>query len=349
MNKVFLLSIAFFTLTIAACTHRGRVSMNAMRPAVITVDSDIQNIVLLDRSHLNEKKALSIIEGLLTGELPEEDKAAVQRALARLNSVIQTTPRFTATIASERLDGNSLTSAFPDQLDWKTIENLCRKYKAQGVLSIEIFDTDFIVTNGKRVTKKTVGEGDKKREIEVDEWYAKGVANLTMAIRFYDFINKTIVDEQFYRRTNTWEQAADNKAAAIAKLITKGDASANLSANIAEDFARRIAPMPIRISRGFYRKHKKAPAIEIGARMADVNRWSDAIQAWSEGIPVADTKRAGFLEYNVAVAYEVLGDLDKAIKHAQDAYILYGNRDAQRYVGTLRQRQWDEERLKEQQ
>lgn len=349
MNKAFLLTAALFTLTTMACTKRGRVSMNAMRPAIITVDSDIQNIVLLDRSHLEDNKKLAILEGILTGELPEEDKAAVQRALSRLNNTIQTTPRFTATIASERLDGNSLTSAFPDQLDWKTIENLCRKYKAQAVLSIEIFDTDFILTNGRRVTKKTVGEGDNKKEIPVDEWYAKGVANLTMGIRFYDFINKTVVDEQFYRRTNTWEEAAGSKAAAIAKLITKGDASANLSAGIAADYARRIAPMPVRVHRPFYRRHKKSPAIEVGTRMADVNRWSDAIETWKEGIATADSKRAGYLTYNIAIAYEVLGDLESALKYAQDAYILYGDREAQGYVNTLRNRLADEERLKEQQ
>jgi len=349
MKNYIILGLVLTTLTIGACNRRGRVSMNAMRPAMITVPSEIQNIVLLDRSHLSDKKKLNILEGILTGELPEEDKAAVQRALSRLNNEIQNTPRFTGVLASERLEGNSLTAAFPPQLDWNTIEGLCRKYKAQAVLSIEIFDTDFIPTSGKRVTTKTVGEGDKKREVQVDEWYAKGVANLTMGVRFYDFVNKQVIDEQFYRRTNTWEAAAGSKSEAIAKLITKGDASANLSAAIGADYARRIAPMPIRVHRMFYRKHKKAPAIAMGARMADVNRWSDAIEAWKQGLPIADTKRAGWLTYNIAVAHEVLGDLDEALRWAQDAYIKYGNRDAQNYVQTIQNRKLDEERLKEQQ
>ncbi|NQV52487.1 MAG: hypothetical protein HQ500_04855 [Flavobacteriales bacterium] len=349
MKQILFAGIAIYMLSLAACTKKGRVSMNAMRPAEITVPAEIQNIVLLDRSLLDENKKLGILEGILTGELPEEDKAAVQRALSRLNSTMQSTPRFTATIASERLPGNSLTSAFPEQIAWSTIEGLCRKYKAQGVLAIEIFDTDFIITNGKRVTKKTVGEGDNKREIDVDEWYAKGVANLTMGIRFYDFANKTIIDEQFYKRTNTWESASGSRAEAIAKLIGKGDASSNLSADIGEMYASRIAPMPVRVHRPFYRRNKKSPAIAVGTRMADVNRWSDALEVWKEGIATADPKRAGFLTYNVAIAYEVLGDLDNALKYAQDAYILYNDREAQNYVQTLRNRKRDEERLKGQQ
>jgi hypothetical protein len=82
--------------------------------------------------------------------------------------------------------------------------------------------------------------------------------------------------------------------------------------------------------------------------MADVNRWNDAIGVWKEGIPMADPKRAGFMAMNIGVAYEVLGDLPNALKYAQDAYILYGNKDARNYVNTLRNRQSDEERLKDQ-
>ena len=82
--------------------------------------------------------------------------------------------------------------------------------------------------------------------------------------------------------------------------------------------------------------------------MADVNRWSDALEVWKEGIATADPKRAGFLTYNVAIAYEVLGDLDNALKYAQDAYILYNDREAQNYVQTLRNRKRDKERLKDQ-
>jgi hypothetical protein len=348
MKRAIVVGLAIGMLGIGACTKRSRVTMDAMRPADITIPAEIKHIVLLDRTQFDPNKKINLLEGLLTGELPEEDKAAVQRALSEFNSIMQTTPRFTATLASERLIGNSLTTAFPDQLDWHTIQTLCQKYKAQGVLSVEIFDTDFIVTNGTRVTKKTVGEGDNKREIEVDEWYAKGVANLTMGIRFYDVVHKTVIDEQFFRRTNTWESAAASKAEALAKLITKTNASSNLSEAIGNDYAYRIAPMPIRVSRMYYRKHKKAPAIELGARMASVNRWSEAIDAWKEGVSMADQKRAGYLTYNVAVAYEVIGDLNNALKYAQDAFIKYGNKDARGYVSTLQSRQNDEQRLKEQ-
>lgn len=349
MKRLLLFLLVLAGIQFSACTHRGRVTMNAMRPADIGVPMDIEHILLLDRTEADQKWQLGLIEGILTGELPHEDHAAVQRALGEFNSAFQMTPRFTANIASERLTGNSLTSAFPPQLTWEEIDALCDKYGTQAIIAVELFDTDFIITDGKRKTKRTVGEGDKKRTVEVDEWYAKGVANTVMGIRFYDAIRKTIIDEQFFRQTNNWENAAASKAEAIAKLISKSEATAQLSSAIAYDYSHRIAPMPIRLTRMFYRKHKKAPAIEMGARLADVNRWSEALHTWEKGIASADLKRAGFLEYNVAIAHEVLGDLEGAIQHAQDAYVKYNNREARTYVATLQARQFDEERLKDQQ
>ena len=348
MKRQFLLISSAFLLLISACTHRSRVSINVMRPADITLPSEIEGFLLVDRTELDKKNKLGLLEGILTGELPEEDKAAVQRGLSTLNSTFQSSPRFHATIAQERLKGNSLSAAFPAHIEWSEIERLCKKYNTEAVLAIEMFDTDFIITKGKRKTKKTVGEGDKKREVEVDEFYARGVSNVTMGIRVYDAINKKIIDEQFYKRTNTWEEAASSKAEALAKLIMKGDASSRVSAQIADQYAYRIAPLPVRISRSYFRKHKRAPSIAMGARMAEVNRWEDALKAWDEGVSIADIKRAGFLRYNTAVAHEVLGDLDQAISNAQDAYIKYGNKDAQGYVRVLEGRRSDEQRLREQ-
>lgn len=318
-----------------------------MRPADIHLDSRIERILLLDRTK-PEKKALGIIEGILTGEAPYEDKAAVQQIISSIRNEIQLSPRFSVNSAAGRIKGNSLGSAFPPQLPWSTINSLCRQYDAQVIVSVEIFDTDFIITQGKRRVKKTVGSGDNKREIEVDEYFAEGVGNVKIGIRLYDNVNQTIVDEQFLNNTNTWQAAADSKAGAIAALISKSDATLELGRRVGRDYAYKIAPLPIQVARTYYRKSKKAPVLEQGTRLAEVGQWSQAIETWKTGISLADEKRAGRLCYNVAVGYEVLGDLDLALEWAQKAYSLYGNKLARNYVRILQDRQVSEARLKEQ-
>jgi tetratricopeptide (TPR) repeat protein len=233
-------------------------------------------------------------------------------------------------------------------LGWNEINSLCNRFGGEAVISVEIFDTDFIVTEGKRRVKKTVGSGDDRREVEVDEFFAEGVGNIKIGIRLYDKLNQRIIDEQLLNETNTWRSAANSKAQAIAQLINKSKATQELAKRVASNYAYKVAPMPVRLTRSYYKKSKKAPALNRGTRLADVNQWEEAIQAWQAGISTADEKRAGYLAYNIAVGYEVLGDFDTAISWAQKAYTNYGNKRARGYVNTLENRKFEEERVRDQ-
>lgn len=340
-------SYSFLILITISCISTRKVNLNLIRPADIHLDQQVHNILLIDRTE-PASKTLGILEGILTGEAPYEDKAAVQQLISSLRNEIQISPRFRVYSASKRYKGNNLSSAFPPQLAWSTINSICNQYNSEVIVSIEIFDTDFIVTDGKRRVKKTVGSGDNKREIEVDEFFAEGVANIKIGIRLYDNINQTIIDEQLINKTNTWRSAANSKADALARLINKSEATQNLASKVGRDYAYKIAPLPITVARTYYRRSKKAPSLEVGTRMAEVNQWQDAITAWQNGISSSDQKRAGQLTYNIAVAHEVLGDLDEAIHWAQKAYTQYGNKLAKTYVGILENRKESEARLQEQ-
>ena len=106
--------------------------------------------------------------------------------------------------------------------------------------------------------------------------------------------------------------------------------------------------MPVRITRSFTGKSKKAPALEQGSRYADVGDWNEAIRVWESALITAPAKEAGYMAYNIAVAYEVLGDLDKAREWAQKSYTQYGNDDGDNYVRTINQRVRNEEIAREQ-
>jgi hypothetical protein len=332
---------------LAGCAATRRVSMNTIRPADVALSQDIKTILLIDRTRF-KRGVVNIIEGALTGELPMEDRAAVQDGLSTMREMLMTTDRFHSVIDPGSFIGNSLTSVFPDPMPWSRVKRLCRQHDAQALLAIEIFDTDFIVTESKKKIKKRVKEHDESVEKEIREYHAEGVMNLKMGIRLYDNLHQEIVDEELYSKTRTWKSKADSKARALAKLIRKADASRALASRLCRKYTYRIAPQPIRITRSFYKKYGKCPSIEKGTRYADVNNWDRAIEIWEEGIGTAPRKQAGFLAYNIAVGYEVLGDYETALKWAQDAYTEYGNNKAQSYVSTLRHRINSEMRVDEQ-
>lgn len=342
-NIVILFAIVFI---FSECRMRT-VTMNTMRPAEITFPSYVNGVLLLDRTEF-DNKVLGILESILTGEIPGEDKAGAQETLSSMQMALMSSPRFEVKRANERLTGNSITSAFPDPIPWSKIESLCQQYGTEAIVSLEIFNSNFIVTHGSRKIKQKVKEGDEVKEVEVDGFYAEGIASVKVGFRLYDPKARTIVDQQLITRRNTWEATGTTLLEAMSALIAKSEATKQVARASGSNYAHKIAPMPVRLSRQFYSKSRRTPAITAGRRQADVNDWHGAIQTWESGIARAKNKDAGKLSYNIAIAHEVLGDLEAAKNWSGRAYVQHGNKKARTYHRALERRQEDELRVEKQ-
>jgi len=337
-------------LCILFCScNQHLVNIQALRPADITLSSNINTLLILDRTKY-EHKGEEVIHDMFSGGIPGEDRAAAQSAISSLSSNLMLSPRFKVQVATEVLRGNSLGDAFPDPLSWEMINDLCREYHADGVVSFEIFGSDFTVTSDKRQVEKDVKDdkgNDQKRK--VDEYIARGIGRIRMGIRIYDPKGMTISDQQLFTKTNNWEAKGDNKEEAFEHLIRKSNATVYVAKAAAKDYAYRIAPMPVSLSRNFYSKSRKTPAIESGTRQTEVNDWKAALTTWQNALTAQTPgKEAGKLCYDIAVAYEVLGNLDEAKNWASRGYVQYGNRSAKDYVNILEGRILDANRVDEQ-
>lgn len=343
IKNVFLFLLSGLTVVLFShCRSMRSVGINSMRPAEITFPSYVNTLLLVDRTKF-DNNPVNVIESILTGELPGADRAAAQEAITTLQQTLLSSPRFKVIRASEVLPGNSITQAFPDALAWNKIETLCSQYKTEAVVALEIFDSNFIVTSGTRKKKKTIEEKGIKKEIEVDEYYAGGVANVKIGIRLYDPKPKSIVDQQLVTKTKRWEATGNNITDAITKLIQKTDATLAVSRMAGQDYAYKISPMPIQLSRQYYNKGKNSEQVAAGARRAEVNDWQGALITWENALKNASSKDASRLCYNIAVAYEVLGDMENAKKYAARSYVDYGNKKGKSYTAMLEYRQRDEE------
>lgn len=336
-----------FVILAVACGGRKNVLIDTMRPAEINVDPNIQTVLVLDRTKPSKKNEwLTIGEGVLTGEGIMADRASAQELVNSLKNTLQRSPRYKVLIASERLEGNSLTAVFPEPLALHEQHKLLRRYKADAIIALEILDTDFIVTKGQRSTTKRVSNRENRNEVEkkVNEWFAEGVGNIKVGIRMYDPIKRTLVDQQLLSKTNTWKAKGETEAQAIAALIDKDEATRNLCRRLGHDYAFKIAPMPIRLNRSFFIKGKDSEALEKGGRLAEVGSWNKAIEVWQEAIAKASKQKdKARIAYNIAVAHEVLGNLPEALEWAQKSYANYDSKDGLRYANQLKARMQDEE------
>ena len=341
--NLILLSAAVVILS--ACSSTKNVTITTTRPAEITFPSSVQNLVIIDRTEYDES-TLSIIEGIITGELPEEDQYGTQELIDGIFDQMKYSSRFEMTVAEERIKGNSVTNVLPDPLSWRRIDAICKKYDAQSVIAVELYDTDFIIADGVKKVKEKKKIDGKEREVEVNRYTAEGVADVTIGIRIYEQKSKKIIDQEIINRSSTWKAEGSTIQDALNSLIAKNKATGYISRNIGRNYAYKIAPMPVKLTRSFETESDETPELAVGARHAEVGNWKEAAEVWKRGISNAPPEDAGYLTYNIAIAYEVLGDFDNALKWAERSYVEYQNDDALRYVNILNNRIADEEEVR---
>ncbi|MCH7398301.1 DUF6340 family protein [Belliella sp. DSM 107340] len=346
VKHLFFILLLSVLISTTSCTKN--VTMSRLMPAEINVPIYVQRLLIVDRT-APQNEGFSVIEGILTGEAPFEVKNAVESTIVKLQQELNTSPRFEVIRARERLRGGLFSQTFPTPLTWRQIEELCNAYDVDAVLSLEKFSSDFVVTDKKQLIKKIEGEGRNARQVEVQGVYAEGIASVKVGFRLYDPKSKNISDQQDFEKTNLWSAEAENKTQALALMIDKVKATQYVGQIAGASYARRIAPMYLSINRTLFQKPKDNQSLAIGARMAEVNEWENAIQTWEEGlIDVLEDKTAARLCYNIAVGYEVLGDLEAAKNWAGKSYTLYGFKQGRTYAQELDTRMMQEDRLRKQ-
>ena len=344
--KYFPLLLLSVLMLLNSCSKT--VTLNRMVPAEISVPTYVQRLLLVDRT-TPQSEGIAILEGILTGEAPFEVKNAAEATLTTVQQELNTSPRYEVIRARERLRGGLFAQTFPTPLLWEQIEGLCAQYGVDAVLVLEKFSSDFVITDKKKMIKKTVGTGKDAREIEVQGIYLEGLASVSAGFRLYDPQTRNIFDQANYDKTNLWSAEAETRTQAAALLIDKVRATQYVGRMAGASYAHRIAPMNVSISRTMYEKPKSNPALGKGSRLAQVGQWEEALDTWHLGLnQTNDRKTGGRLCYNIALGYEVMNDLENARFWAGKAFTDYGYKKGRTYAQEIYRRMSQEEIVREQ-
>ncbi len=347
MKKRFTpLLLLTFAILLNSCSKT--VTLSRMVPAEISVPTYVQRLLLVDRT-APQREGLAILEGILTGEAPFEVKNAAEATLTNVQQELNTSPRYEVIRARERLRGGLFAQTFPAPLLWEQVDALCLEYGADAVLVLEKFSSDFVITDKKKMIKKTVGSGKDAKEIEVQGIYLEGLAAVSAGFRLYDPQNRNIFDQVNYDKTNLWSAEAETSSQAAALLIDKVYATQYVGRMAGASYAHRIAPMHVSINRTMFEKPKSNPSLAMGSRFAQVGQWEEALDSWHRGLDqINDRKTGGRLCYNIALGYEVMNDLENARTWAGKAFTDFGYKKGRTYAQEISMRIMQEEIVREQ-
>lgn len=83
--------------------------------------------------------------------------------------------------------------------------------------------------------------------------------------------------------------------------------------------------------------------------MIKQGNWDIAEKQLEYGLTSGNRKAQGRTYFNLALVKEGQGELDEAIKYAETAALEFGNKLANEYLVTLRDRKWQMEQVENQQ
>ncbi len=333
------IAVLFFSLI--ACKPTAKIQV--LQPADLLIPEHINKIVLIDRSKPSGG-FLSNMESILTGEEYQQDKQGRRRALEGLSDILQKTPRFQTIFSNVELEGSRGGRSYMSPLSWREVEDLCKKYGGDALVSIEMFDSDIQSTTNSRSLKEKDKDGKEISRVVFD---GKRQGTVNLGWRFYDPLTKSILDE--YKDTDREEytsSAANSQQNALQNLRKSYEIVRDLGNKLGNKYGKRIAPVWITLSRTYYKEIKgnNKERFEQAARYADAGEWLRAVDIWEKIASIrSDKEAAGKATYNLAVAAEVNGQLNTALQYAKDAYTQFNDKKAKNYIRTLEQRIQDME------
>lgn len=315
------------------------ISVQVLEPAAVTMPSEIRTLAVVDRAAPKNvgESILGTIEAALTGEAIMGDREGRSSAMTSLNQTLAQSPRFKVVMPNLTKE-QAETGIFDKELSWKVAERICKQAECDAIVALEAFDSDSSVN-----TRNVVDSATK-----AVTWTAQRDTRVLAAWRVYDVKNKVILDDlRDVAFTRSWDNSAGTEADARSGLIQQTDTLRALGGDAGYQYARRIAPTYVFVSRAYYGKgHERLKEAKHFVRATD---WEGAAKIWRQMVERQDDPKVrGKAELNLALYHEVMGDLPAAKDLAQKAAVDLHNGRSRTYVRILNQRLIDQQRLADQ-
>lgn len=311
-----ILAILILAFSLMSCNRKTFYLNNVRHAAELTIPSDLDTLVIVNRHKIAKgggKQVLSVLEGVLSGEPILGDKYGANASVENMKRLIQQSDRLTlATANILRFEKNELDGDTPIKGD--IVDSICATYNADGVIALEMFDSDQFYANSSKSAKSfwRLYYAEKKEISDEYMVYTRGYSSY----QYYSIV------PQEYR-------AIENAGAYGAQL-----------------YYNRIVPFFVRETRYYY--SKGASEFKMAKRSVNVNDWEQAIFFWQSFLENSNKLKVnGNAAYNLALAFEVKEDFENAINWI-DQSIKYGNKRAIEYRAQLKFRQGEQDLIKEQ-
>lgn len=329
---------------IISCSATNRLTMGITEPAIVSLSPDAKRIGIINRSLPSEKnKNVDKIDQILSVEGKMLDKEGAQAAVDALFRALDRSGSFEEIKILEDEQIKKGLGVLPATLSWDEIERLCQEHDVDLIFSLALYDTDTRVSYNMTTLQLPNDLGIK---VNVPAHELRLNTLIRNGWRIYDLKDQRLADEFLCEGQVFVSGKGINPVKAYEAILNRKEAVMERSMILGENYSYRLIPTRRRIARDYF--VRGSGNFEIAQRRAQAGDWQGAAELWELEVSNPKPKIAGRACYNMAIINEINGDLDAAIDWASRSYVDYRNNEALRYLNTLKFRQRQDNRLREQ-
>lgn len=241
------------------------------------------------------------------------DLQAVDTSLKVLGELLFESGRYDFVIPENRFLEFQKNSFMTLEMPWSEVKEICETYQTDAVLSLDHFAT--------RVTTNYDRESyfDSNNNGFYSAYIAQMMIYYEALFRIYDPIQEKILTREFLRDTLYWKETDVSSRNLFEKFtpVKKGLIEAGIAISL--DFSDKIGTVWREEQRKYFPKGNSN--FTKAKLFVDSGKWETAITIWKETAEKTDSKSLkSKAQFNVAVGYELSGDLNQAISWALKSY-----------------------------
>ena len=337
LNRIGYLSVQGLTsiiivLVIGSCSSLKNLAIDVAVLPEFPIGEDVQSIAILNRSmntRFTNIKTDSLEKILMNKKMSLDttfrDSIAADTAIQVAAKALFESGRFDVVVPKERNIARFDTNEIDVPLKIDFIAGICKDFNVDAVLILESF-SESLVTNYNQLlidgANSGIYEFNATTDIEyTSEWRLYRPDINKLAIR-YQLLDSIFWESGSYYLKDLYARLPRTKEALIGGGIASG-----------LKIAGYISPGWVRQKRFYFTTGRSE--IDAAVPLIKENRWEEAAEIWGKYTSINSKRIKGRLEFNLALASEMCGNLDLAIEWGLKSFKTNYSKAAEVYLKKL--------------
>lgn len=241
------------------------------------------------------------------------DLQTVDTTLKALGELLFESERYDIVIPEDRFLKFGKNTFLTLEMPWDEVKELCKTYNTDAVLSLDHFKTR-ISTNYEKENFYDPTRGDfSSADLAQMKIYYEAL------FRVYDPVQEKILLREFLRDTIIWEDADVSTSTLFDRFTPVKKALSEAGIAVALDLTDKISTVWREEKRQYFSTSNSD--LKLASHFVANNNWKPAMALWND---IAEKTKSKSLkskaEFNLAVGYELEGNLQQAISWALKSY-----------------------------